>query len=85
MFGKMQQLREMKQLSDSLATESAGAEKQGVKVVVNGKMQIESIELNSELTKEEQETVLKNCINEAMTNMQKVIAGKMSQMTGLMG
>jgi len=81
----MQQLKEMKQLSDSLATELAEVEKQGVKVVVNGKMKIESIELNSKLTKQEQETVLKDSINEAMTNIQKIIAGRMSQMTGLMG
>lgn len=85
MFDKMKQLREMKQLSDSLATESAEAEKQGVKVVINGKMNIESIELNSELTKEEQEIILKNCINEAMAKIQKIVAGRMSQMTGLMG
>jgi len=85
MFEKMQQLREMKQLSDSLATELAEVERQGIKVVVNGKMKIESIELNSELTKEEQGRILKDCINEAMTKIQKNIAGKMSQMPGLMG
>jgi DNA-binding protein YbaB len=85
MFEKMQQLKEMKQLSDTLATELAEVEKQGVKVVVNGKMKIESIELNSELTKQEQETILKDCINEAMAKIQKIIAGRMSQMTGLMG
>jgi len=75
----------MKQLSDSLATELAEVERQGIKVVVNGKMKIESIELNSELTKEEQGRILKDCINEAMTKIQKNIAGKMSQMPGLMG
>jgi len=85
MFEKMKQLKEMKQLSDSLATELAESEKQGVKVVVNGKMKIESVQLNSELTKEEQEIILKDCINEAMTKIQKNIAGRMSQMTGLMG
>jgi len=85
MFEKMKQLKEMKQLSDSLATELAESEKQGIKVVVNGKMKIESVQLNSELTKEEQETILKDCINEAMTKIQKNIAGRMSQMTGLMG
>lgn len=85
MFEKMQQLKEMKQLSDSLATEIAEVEKQGIKVVVNGKMKIESIELNSELAKEEQGKILKDCINEAMTKIQKLIAGRMSQVTGLMG
>jgi DNA-binding protein YbaB len=85
MFEKMQQLKELKKMSDSLSMESAEAEKQGIKVIVNGKMNIESIELNSELTKEEQERILKDCINEAMTKIQKTIAGRMSQVTGLMG
>ena len=69
----MQQLKELKKMSDSLSMESAEAEKQGIKVIVNGKMNIESIELNSELTKEEQERILKDCINEAMTKIQKTI------------
>jgi DNA-binding protein YbaB len=85
MFEKMQQLREIKKISDSLSTESAEVEKQGVKVVINGKMKIDNIELNSELTKEEQEKILKDCINEAMTKIQKIVASRMSAVTGLMG
>jgi len=79
MFDKLKQLRELKELKDSLSQEKAEVEKSGVKVIVNGKMEIEEIQLNPNLSKEEQEKTLKECVNGAMKKIQMAIAQKMSQ------
>ena len=82
MFDKFKQLKQLKDLQDSLKDEKAEAGKEGIKVVVNGKMEIEEIQLNSELSKQEQERIIKECLNEAMKKIQVIAAQKMSQMQG---
>jgi len=82
MFDKLKQLQQLKELRDSVAQEKAEVEKKGIKVVINGKMEIEEIHLNPDLSKEEQELVLKECINESMKKIQMLLANKMSQMPG---
>jgi DNA-binding protein YbaB len=81
MFDKINQLREMKRISDELSKESIETEKNGVKVVLNGKMMVETIQLNPELSIEEQESALVDCINDGMTKIQSNMA---SQMSGLL-
>ena len=58
MFDKLKQLKQLKELKDSLSQEKAEVEKRGVKIIVNGKMEIEEIHLNPDLNKEEQEEEL---------------------------
>ena len=82
MFDKLQQLQKINELKNSLAHERAEQEIQGVKVVVNGKMEIEEIQLNSELSAEDQAKILKDCINQAMSKVQMIAAQKMSEMGG---
>lgn len=82
MFDKLQQLKQLKDLQDSLGKEKIEIEKNGIKVVINGKMEIEEIQLSSDLAKEEQERVLKESLNEAMKKVQAMMAQKMSQMSG---
>jgi DNA-binding protein YbaB len=82
MFDKFKQLKQMKELRDSLSKEKEEFEKRGVRVVVNGKMEVEEIHLNSELTKEEQEEVVRECINEAFKKIQTNAAKKMLQTPG---
>jgi DNA-binding protein YbaB len=82
MFDKLQQLQKINELKNSLAQERAEQEIQGVKVVVNGKMEIEEIQLNSELGAEDQARILKDCINQAMSKVQMIAAQKMSEMGG---
>ena len=59
---------------------SAESEKNGVKIVVNGKMQVEEVKLNSALSQEQQEQIIKECINDAMKKLQTIMASKMSGM-----
>ncbi len=80
MFDKLKQLNDLKKIQGQLEQEEAEVEKNGVKVVINGKLEIKEIILNEELTKEEQEETVKNCINEAMKKMQMAAAQKMFKM-----
>ena len=82
MFDKLKQIKQLKELRDSLSQEREEIEKEGIKVIINGKMEIEDIQLNSDLSKEEQEKILKECINEAVKKIQAVLTSKMSQMSG---
>jgi DNA-binding protein YbaB len=82
MFDKLNQLRQLKQLQDSLSQEKTEVEKKGIRVVINGKMEVEEIQLNLDLSKEEQEETLKECINETMKKVQMAAAKKMSQISG---
>ena len=83
MFDKIKQLKKIKELQDSLKEEKAVAERNGMKVVANGKFEIEEIKINPELNQEETERILMELINEAMRKVQMVAAQKMSQMGGL--
>jgi len=82
MFDKLKQLQQLKELRDSVSQEKAEVEKKGIRVIINGKMEIEEIQLNPDLSKEEQELVLKECLNESMKKIQMLLASKMSQMPG---
>jgi DNA-binding protein YbaB len=82
MFDKLKQIRELKALNDSLAQEKETVEKEGIKVVINGKLNIEEIQLNSKLEKEEEERIVKECLNEAIKKIQMTAAKKMSQIQG---
>ncbi|PIS39309.1 MAG: hypothetical protein COT33_02605 [Candidatus Nealsonbacteria bacterium CG08_land_8_20_14_0_20_38_20] len=80
MFEKLRQLQQLKNLQDDLGKEKAEAEKEGVKVVVNGKMEVEEIRLNAELSKEKQEMVVKDCLNDALGKIKLAAAQKMLTM-----
>jgi len=79
-FDQLKQLKEMKDLQDKLGKEQAVAEKEGVRVAVNGKMEIEEITLNPALSKEQQEKIIKDCVNEAIKKVQMSAAQKLFQM-----
>lgn len=73
----------MRALQNDLAKEVAEVEKQGVKVVLNGKLELIDIKLNKELGQEEQEKLVKECFNEAMQKIQMAMAAKMQNMQGM--
>jgi len=80
MFDQLKQLKQLKDLQDQMKKEKMEMEKNGVRVVVNGKMEIEEINLNPDLDIEHQEKALKDCINDAMHKVQMEMAQKMSKM-----
>ncbi|MFC1700535.1 YbaB/EbfC family nucleoid-associated protein [Patescibacteria group bacterium] len=77
MFDKFKQLAQLKSLQSEIAREKFDAEKDGVKVIVNGNFMIEDIILNSDLTSEQQAIVLKDCLNQALKKAQSSAAQKM--------
>jgi DNA-binding protein YbaB len=82
MFDKLKDLKKLKDLESSLGNERVEKEKNGIKVVVNGKAEILSISLNSELSKEDQEKYLVDCINNASRDAKMIMAKKAAEITG---
>ena len=89
MFNKLKQFKDLrsqaKDLQSSLREETVTEEKNGVKVVFDGNLEIKEIIVNSELKKEELEKTLKSCINDAIKKTQKLMAKKMQEMGGFPG
>jgi DNA-binding protein YbaB len=75
-----EKLKKLKELQSFLAQERTRAEKKGVRIVLNGKMQVEEIAINPELSKDEQEKALKECFNEAIRELQMKLAKQMPMM-----
>ncbi len=74
MFDKLNQIRKIKEAQKQLATEKSEIEKEGTRAVVNGNLQIEEISLNPKLEKGRQEEVLKECLNDAVKEIQQKMA-----------
>jgi DNA-binding protein YbaB len=80
MFDQLKQIKQLKDMQDKLSKEQAAVEKEGIKVAVNGKMEIEEIILNPALDIEKQQKIVKDCVNEAMKKVQMSAAQKLFQM-----
>jgi len=83
MFDKLKQLKQLRDLQNALGKEKLEFEKNGIRVTINGKMEIEEIKLCTETEISKQEKVLKDCINDAVRKMQFKVAQKMSEMPGM--
>ena len=82
MFDKLAQIKQLKELQDSLKDERVSVEENGVSLTINGKMQVEEITLNENLDKQDQGKALKECFNKAMKKIQMSVAQKMSGLYG---
>lgn len=76
-------MNKLREIQESLKKERLEYEKHGIKVVVNGKLEVEDIKLNHELSPADQEKHLKECLNEAMKKIQMNVAQKMAASGGL--
>ncbi|MFA6106509.1 MAG: YbaB/EbfC family nucleoid-associated protein [Patescibacteria group bacterium] len=89
MFNKLKQLKDLrsqaKTIQNVLAEETIEAEKSGIKIIMNGNMEVQSIVINDGIAKESLEGILKSLINDAIKKTQKVMAKKMQEMGGLPG
>ena len=89
MFNKLKQFRDLrsqaKTLQNALAGESVEYEKNGVKVVMNGNMEITGLAVNPDLAKDKLENTLTEAINETIKRAQKVMAKKVQEMGGIQG
>lgn len=80
MLDKLKKVNELRKLKNSLKDEVSEVEKDGVRVKVNGQMQIQEVEISPELTKRKQEEALETCINDALQKVQMKAAQKMSEL-----
>jgi len=89
MFNKLKQFRDLrsqaKTMQNALAEEKVTEERNGVKIILNGNMEILELNINPELSKEEQEKALKTCFNDALKRAQRLMAKKLQDMGGMPG
>ncbi len=89
MFNKLKQFKDLrsqaKVMQSALAQESVTEEKNGVKLVLNGNMEIVELHLSDNLNKAAQEEALKSCFNEALKRTQRLMAKKLQDMGGIPG
>ncbi len=89
MFSKLKQFQDLrsqaKTMQNALSQETITEEKNGVKVVLNGNMEVISLTLNETLSKSSQEDILKNCFNDAIKRAQRLMAKKLQDMGGIPG
>jgi len=89
MFSKLKQFRDLrsqaKTMQDALAQETITEERNGVKIVLNGNLELISLTLNENLNKNSQEETLKICFNDAIKRAQRLMAKKLQDMGGIPG
>jgi len=89
MFSKLKQFKDLrsqaKTMQNALAAETVTEERSGVKVVLNGNMEVMNLTLSDTLSKSAQEEALKHCFNDALKHAQRLMAKKMQDMGGFPG
>lgn len=89
MFNKLKQFKDLrnqaKTLQNALAQESVEYEKSGIKITMNGNMEITKLAINTEAQKEKLENILTDVINETIKRAQKLMAKKVQDMGGIQG
>lgn len=89
MFNKLKQFKDLrdkaKTVQNALAQEKVSEEKNGVKISLNGNLELIELSLNENLSKAAQEEALKSCFNEGVKKAQKLMAKKIQDMGGLPG
>jgi len=74
MFDNLKKLHELKKLQDGFKKEKLTYEDRGVSVT---NFEVEEIKLNPELNVQDQQDVLKRCLNKVREDIQKTLAQKM--------
>jgi DNA-binding protein YbaB len=89
MFSKLKQFKDLrsqaKTMQSALAEEKVTEEKNGVKITLNGNLEILELSINPDLEKSAQEEALKSCFNSSIKKAQKLMAKKMQEMGGMPG
>ncbi|MFH1232680.1 MAG: YbaB/EbfC family nucleoid-associated protein [Patescibacteria group bacterium] len=89
MFNKLKQFKDLrnqaKTIQNALVGETTTVEKNGVKVIINGNMEITQININESLAKNNLEKTLTDCLNEAIKKTQRLMAKKIQEMGGIQG
>lgn len=74
-----------KQMQNTLAQEEINVEKKGIKITIDGNLEIKSISIPEGLSGQNLENALKDAMNEGVKKTQRIMAQKMQEMGGLSG
>ena len=89
MFSKLKQFKELrnqaKTIQSALSEEKTVKEKNGIEITMDGNMNVLSISIKAELSKEEIEKRMPDVLNSTIKDTQKKMAMKMQQMGGFPG
>jgi DNA-binding protein YbaB len=81
MLGNLKDLYQLqakaKEMQKKLAEETIELEKDGVKITMNGKQEVLSVEIDDSLPKEDKEKLLKEVFNGAVQQVQQLMAKQM--------
>ncbi|MDO8260682.1 MAG: YbaB/EbfC family nucleoid-associated protein [Candidatus Magasanikbacteria bacterium] len=89
MFNKLKQFKDLrntaKQMQNMMAAESVTVDKSGVKITMNGNMEITEIKIAGDISTNSLEGIIKSNVNDALKKTQKLMAEKMQEMGGFPG
>ncbi len=79
MFDKLKQLNAVREIQNKMKLQKTEGEENGVKVVMNGQLEIESISLNPELDIKTQEKSVLGAVKQAQKKVQNSLAGELTK------
>lgn len=89
MFSKLKQIKDLrsqaKTMQSALADEKVELEKNGIKLSMNGNMEVTDLKIENDLPKEEIAKISKGLFNDAIKKTQRIMAKKMQEMGGIPG
>lgn len=89
MFSKLKQLKDLrsqaKTMQDALSSEKVESEKNGVRMVMNGNMEVTELTASGDISKEEVARICKELFNDSIKKIQRIMAKKMQEMGGFPG
>ncbi len=89
MFSKLKQFQDLKSqaktMQNALSTEKVEVEKNGIKLSMNGNMEVLDFTISEELNSQEIAKITKDLVNDAIKKTQRVMAKKMQEMGGIPG
>lgn len=89
MFNKLKQLKDLrgqaKTMQNALSGEKVEIEKNGIKMTMNGNMEVLSLTIESEVNKDQLAKNCKEIFNEGIKKTQRLMAKKMQEMGGFPG
>ncbi|MDP3899461.1 MAG: YbaB/EbfC family nucleoid-associated protein [bacterium] len=89
MFNKLKQVKNLrsqaKQMQNVLGQESVTTERNGIKMVMNGNMEVTEFTAEDNISKEALIQLTPDIVNNSIKNVQKIMARKMQEMGGFPG
>lgn len=80
MFDSFKQLKQLKELQAAIQKEEVVAEKDGVRITMNGAFEVNDVTIEEGIPAEKLQKLMKETFNDAVKKAQQAIAGKFAAM-----